>query len=104
MRRVGDADVNECEHALLHPGDRYVTVSFVADLWARCFFAYCADGRDWVPAPGMEMALKEEKSGRKFEITIEASRCVFAFNNGGEGEEQFWDSNNGANVRVHARS
>jgi Carbohydrate binding domain (family 25) len=99
LRRVGDVG-EECERVMRFPGDKFVQVAFVAELWERCFFAYQPDGGKWVEKPGVEMALAEGCKERKFEVTVEAKGCVFALNNGGEGENEVWDSNHGQNVRA----
>jgi hypothetical protein len=95
IRRVGDADSSECERALVYGKDAHIQVSFIADLWEKCYCAYSADGKEWIPSPGMEMNL-EETTPRKFSVSVQANALVFAFNNG--GKEPVWDSNHGQNV------
>jgi hypothetical protein len=97
IRRVGDADPVECERFLVHSKDANIQVSFIADLWEKCYCAYSTDGTDWVRAPGKEMALIETNP-RTFSITVPAKMIVFAFNNG--GAEPVWDSNHGQNVCI----
>lgn len=58
IRRVGDADPLECFQAVARSADRFVQLSFRADLWARCFVSYQRDGAEWTPAPGVEMKLE----------------------------------------------
>lgn len=98
IRKVGDVDTRECKQVVTNPRDKHIELSFVADLWEKCYCVYSADEGEWTPAPGKEMTLVGE-SPRKFSVTIAASRLVFALNSG--GEEPSWDSNNGENVRYH---
>lgn len=101
IRRVGDVS-EECERVLQWKGDKHVQVSFVAELWERCFFAYQPEGGEWVVKPGVEMSLAKTAGERKFTIAVEAPKgCQFAFNNGQDGEDEVWDSNHGENVRTN---
>lgn len=89
IRRVADADANECFQTLCRPLDKFIQISFRADLWRTCYCSYQRDDLEWTKAPGELMKMLSTPSeGRHFEIVVEASRMACAFNDGGEN----WDS------------
>lgn len=90
IRRVGESDKNECAQILLRPEDRFIQVSFRADLWADCYLSYQKDGGAWTEPPGQLMTVSKREGGAKwFDISVPALTLACAFNDGGEN----WDSN-----------
>ncbi|KAI0556527.1 alpha-amylase [Gracilaria domingensis] len=89
IRRVADADANECVQTVFRPNDRFIQLCFRADLWDKCFCSFQSDDNEWTKPPGELMTLvPKDQPGRYFEISVEASRMACAFNDGGEN----WDS------------
>lgn len=98
IRRVGDADPQECIQATLRKDDQYIQVEFRADLWEKCFCAYKANEDPWTPAPGVEMKPIERHGveGKYFHLEVKAKSFQCAFNDGGE----IWDSNLRQNYKI----
>eukprot|EP00180_Rhodochaete_pulchella_P000306 Plantae.Rhodophyta-Rhodochaete_pulchella.ctg12119.p1 GENE.Plantae.Rhodophyta-Rhodochaete_pulchella.ctg12119~~Plantae.Rhodophyta-Rhodochaete_pulchella.ctg12119.p1 ORF type:complete len:246 (+),score=33.56 Plantae.Rhodophyta-Rhodochaete_pulchella.ctg12119:94-831(+) len=94
VRRVDDADAEECERSL-RTNDKWIELYFEASLWDKCFCSYAPDdSAEWTDAPGEEME-KSPDTGEFF-IRIPARKLIFAFTDGG----QYWDSNSEQNYRV----
>lgn len=97
IRRVGDANDEECFQSVLRSQDCYIQLQFRADLWEQCCCNYQKDGGEWTDPPGVAMELKKsDTEGRFYELEVQAKRIMCAFNDGGE----IWDSNLGKNYRV----
>ncbi|CAN8073528.1 unnamed protein product [Agarophyton chilense] len=89
IRRVADADASECFQTVCRPNDRYIQLSFRADLWQKCYCSCQIDNHQWTKPPGKQMTLvPNQQQARYYELVIEASRMACAFNDGGEN----WDS------------
>lgn len=98
IRRVGDANPDECIQAAMRKNDEYIQFEFRADLWDKCFCSYKADTDPWTPAPGVEMKplVKKDTQGKFFQLEIKAKKFACAFNDGADN----WDSNMRNNYRV----
>lgn len=99
IRRVGEANGDECYQAVVRHADKYVHLCFRADLWERCFAYFSRDGGDWGSAPGEEMTLVgsvDAGAARNFELIVRAKRLEVAFNDGSD----VWDANDGNNYRI----
>lgn len=98
IRHVGDVDRVQCFQTMIRPQDRYIHISFQADLWEKCFISFKRESSEWTDTPGEQMTLmaRPGQVGRIFEIIIEAQKLTFAFNDGAE----IWDANSGVNYNI----
>lgn len=100
IRRVGDANNDECYQHVVRHTDKYIHLCFRADLWDRCYAYFQRNGGDWGTEPGEEMTLvgsaEGEQAARNFELIIRAKRLAVTFTNGND----VWDANGGNNYRI----